>query len=121
MGGRTIKSSIAIDNGRAAEFIKHKDYPNKSTCYECGEEGHLSYKCTKNTLGERQPPPKKVKVKNKNKGDTDAKTSYYDSDSNDGLREAKKDIAADLNADSSDEISEPDESLSSVIREEVST
>ena len=25
------------------------------------EEGHLSYKCPKNLLGEREPPPKKKK------------------------------------------------------------
>ncbi|OWF51639.1 zinc finger CCHC-type and RNA-binding motif-containing protein 1-like [Mizuhopecten yessoensis] len=65
MFGRTIRCNIAKDNGRTTEFIKRKDYPDKSRCYECGEEGHLSYKCPKNLLGERQPPPKKDKKKKK--------------------------------------------------------
>eukprot|EP00128_Syssomonas_multiformis_P009404 Colp12_sorted_trinity150504_noHs@16460 len=34
--GRTIKTSIAKDNGRASEFIKKKVYKDKSKCYECG-------------------------------------------------------------------------------------
>ncbi|KAL4226467.1 Zinc finger CCHC-type and RNA-binding motif-containing protein 1 [Mactra antiquata] len=59
--GRTITCKIASDNGRATEFIRKKTYPDKSKCYECGEEGHLSYKCPKNVLGEREPPPKKTK------------------------------------------------------------
>ncbi|KAJ8047017.1 Zinc finger CCHC-type and RNA-binding motif-containing protein 1 [Holothuria leucospilota] len=63
--GRKWKCSIAIDNGRAADFIKRKIYPDKSRCYECGEEGHLSYNCPKNSLGDREPPPKKQKKKNK--------------------------------------------------------
>ncbi|XP_069683109.1 zinc finger CCHC-type and RNA-binding motif-containing protein 1-like isoform X1 [Periplaneta americana] len=65
MFGRTIKSNLAIDNGRSVEFIRRKNYPDKSRCYECGEEGHLSYKCPKNALGERDPPPKKDKKKKK--------------------------------------------------------
>ena len=36
MFGRTIKCCIANDNGRATEFIRRKNYPDKSTCYECG-------------------------------------------------------------------------------------
>jgi len=36
MFGRTIKASIAKDNGRAAEFIRRKVYKDKSCCYECG-------------------------------------------------------------------------------------
>ncbi|XP_076862851.1 zinc finger CCHC-type and RNA-binding motif-containing protein 1 [Brachyhypopomus gauderio] len=65
--GRTVKASIAIDNGRAAEFIRRRNYTDKSRCYECGEDGHLSYACPKNLLGEREPPPKKQKKKKKNK------------------------------------------------------
>lgn len=42
--GRTLKCSIAVDNGRTKEFIKRREYPDKSFCYECGEEGHLSTK-----------------------------------------------------------------------------
>ncbi|GFN97274.1 Zinc finger cchc-type and RNA binding motif 1 [Plakobranchus ocellatus] len=58
---RTISCSIAKDNGRAPEFIRRKEYTDKSRCYECGDEGHLSYRCPKNLLGEREPPPKKKK------------------------------------------------------------
>ncbi|ESO05098.1 hypothetical protein HELRODRAFT_78261 [Helobdella robusta] len=63
LGGRTIKCSIAKDNGRTTEFIKKKVYKDKSRCYECGEEGHLSYDCQKNILGPRQPPAKKPRKK----------------------------------------------------------
>ena len=61
--GRTIKCSIAADNGRTTEFIKRRTYKDKSKCYECGEEGHLSYRCPKNALGDRQQPEKKPKKK----------------------------------------------------------
>ncbi|KAM8973711.1 zinc finger CCHC-type and RNA-binding motif-containing protein 1 [Pelodytes ibericus] len=63
--GRVIKASIAIDNGRAAEFIRRRNYTDKSRCYECGDTGHLSYACPKNMLGEREPPQKKEKKKRK--------------------------------------------------------
>ncbi|GLD63093.1 zinc finger CCHC-type and RNA-binding motif-containing protein 1 [Lates japonicus] len=63
--GRTVKASIAIDNGRAAEFIRRRNYTDKSKCYECGDTGHLSYACPKNVLGEREPPKKKEKKKKK--------------------------------------------------------
>ncbi|KAI8511096.1 Zinc finger CCHC-type and RNA-binding motif-containing protein 1 [Branchiostoma belcheri] len=56
---------MAKDNGRASEFIRRKVYKDKSQCYECGEEGHLSYACPKNTLGEREPPPKKERKRKK--------------------------------------------------------
>ncbi|XP_057780120.1 U11/U12 small nuclear ribonucleoprotein 31 kDa protein-like [Salvia miltiorrhiza] len=61
LNGRTLRASIAGDNGRATEFIKKKVYKDKSRCYECGEEGHLSYECPRNFLGPRElpPPPKK--------------------------------------------------------------
>lgn len=82
MFGRTLKASIAKDNGRTAEFIRRrvssalsffsvfnfifiKEYPDKTKCYECGEMGHLSYKCEKNLLGEREPPPKKARNRKK--------------------------------------------------------
>nr|XP_012806812.2 zinc finger CCHC-type and RNA-binding motif-containing protein 1-like [Jaculus jaculus] len=64
--GRVIKvMSIAIDSGRAAEFIHRRNYFDKSKCYECGESGHLSYACPKNMLEEREPPQKKEKKKEK--------------------------------------------------------
>ncbi|XP_021716206.1 U11/U12 small nuclear ribonucleoprotein 31 kDa protein-like [Chenopodium quinoa] len=60
LNGRTLRASIASDNGRAAEFIRRRVYKDKSRCYECGEEGHLSYECPKNQLGPRERPvPKK--------------------------------------------------------------
>ncbi|KAH7302019.1 hypothetical protein KP509_23G052600 [Ceratopteris richardii] len=57
---RTLCASIAIDNGRAREFIKKRIYKDKSKCYECGEAEHLSYECPRNVLGNRERPvPKK--------------------------------------------------------------
>lgn len=63
IGNRTIRVKIATDNGRSREFIRKRVYTDKSKCYECGESGHLSYECPKNTLGYRKPPPKKKKKK----------------------------------------------------------
>ncbi|KAL4334064.1 hypothetical protein GQ457_07G018670 [Hibiscus cannabinus] len=60
LNGRTLSASIAVDNGRAPEFIKKRVYKDKSKCYECGVSGHLSYECPKNQLGPRERPmPKK--------------------------------------------------------------
>ena len=67
--GRTLKVSLATDNGRASEFIKRKVYKEKSRCYECGDSGHLSYKCPKNALGDREEPVKKLKKKRKLESD----------------------------------------------------
>lgn len=36
-------------------------YSDKQRCFECGQEGHLSYKCPSNVLGAREPPPKKIR------------------------------------------------------------
>ncbi|OVA06950.1 RNA recognition motif domain [Macleaya cordata] len=59
---RTLNVSIASDNGRAAEFIRRRVYTDKSKCYECGEDGHLSYECPRNQLGPRErPEPKRVR------------------------------------------------------------
>jgi len=81
MFGRTVKASIAKDNGRTTEFIKRREYPDKTKCYECGELDHLSYNCPKNLLGEREPPPKKVRVRKKNKQrePTEEEKQYFDS------------------------------------------
>lgn len=82
---RKIKCVLAKDNGRAAEFIRKKEYPDKSACYECGEDGHLSYECPKNILGKREPPPKKEKKTKKDKAAEREQSmnlikSYYDED-----------------------------------------
>ncbi|CAL8242221.1 unnamed protein product [Merluccius merluccius] len=69
--GRTVKASIAVDNGRATEFIRRRNYQDKTKCYECGDVGHLSYACPKNLLGEREPPKKKEKKKKKKAQQTD--------------------------------------------------
>jgi len=79
MNERTISCSIAKDNGRAREFIKKKLYTDKTRCYECGDMGHLSYKCPKNQLGERQQPikkDKKRKRKPKNEGEEEDDGEY---------------------------------------------
>jgi len=94
--GRTIKCLIAQDNGRATEFIRKKNYPDKSKCYECGEEGHLSYACPKNILGEREPPPKKKKRK---KGDKESDfVDLSDEDSDNVTEDPKMDsLSAAIN------------------------
>ncbi len=78
--GRTLKVKIASDNGRTTEFIKRRVYKDKTRCYECGEFGHLSYKCPKNTLGDRSQPEKKKKVK-KGNSHLSSKTSSADIES----------------------------------------
>eukprot|EP00794_Sanderia_malayensis_P000155 gene155-767_t len=65
--GRTIKCTLAADNGKASDYIRKKEYPDKSTCFECGEAGHLSYSCPKNMLGDREPPPKKIRKRKSKK------------------------------------------------------
>lgn len=61
MFGRTIKASIAKDNGKSSDYEERRTYSTSSYCYECREEGHFSYKCPKNVLGGRDPPIKKRK------------------------------------------------------------
>lgn len=68
MFGRKWNCSIANDNGRTSEFIRKRVYPDKTRCFECGEFGHLSYKCPKNALGNREPPPKKKRKKKTSSG-----------------------------------------------------
>ena len=78
-----------MDNGRSTEFIRRRDYPDKSRCYECGEEGHLSYQCIDNTLGPRTPPPKKVRKRNSKSSRSlePVDTSFYDGDSDEEVRD----------------------------------
>ncbi|XP_013401747.1 zinc finger CCHC-type and RNA-binding motif-containing protein 1 [Lingula anatina] len=80
MFGRNLKCSIAKDNGRASDFIRRRDYPDKSKCYECGEPGHLSYNCPKNLLGEREPPKKKEKKKKRKAEDNEEWDEEEDED-----------------------------------------
>ncbi|TGZ48131.1 zinc finger CCHC-type and RNA-binding motif-containing protein 1-like [Temnothorax curvispinosus] len=111
--GRTLKSSIAVDNGRSTEFIRRRDYPDKSQCYECGQEGHLSYCCTNNSLGPREPPAKRVRIRKKNVKQEKYDTSYYDSDSDEATRKPKRNIDDVYNVD--DDTEEEPETLSAVI------
>lgn len=59
LNGRTLAASIAADNGRAPEFIRKRVYRDTDRCFECGEQGHLSYDCPRNQLGPRQRPEPK--------------------------------------------------------------
>ncbi|KAJ8984121.1 hypothetical protein NQ317_017330 [Molorchus minor] len=98
MFGRTLRASIAKDNGRTKEFIRRKEYPNKTKCYECGEFGHLSYKCTHNLLGDRDPPPKKVrkrKKKDNNSGQPNASSEEEYSD-NSGEEKGNEEVYEDF-------------------------
>ncbi|XP_053680909.1 zinc finger CCHC-type and RNA-binding motif-containing protein 1-like [Anopheles nili] len=61
MFSRTIKASIAKDNGKSAENSQRKHYPDKSRCFECGTEGHMSYSCPRNVFGNKTPPRKSSK------------------------------------------------------------
>lgn len=95
---RTIKCSIAKDNGRAPEFIRRKEYLDKSRCYECGDEGHLSYRCPKNLLGDRDPPPKKKKRKREDdefEGGYNMYNSDQDSDSDSGATKSAMEESLD--------------------------
>ncbi|XP_043286358.1 zinc finger CCHC-type and RNA-binding motif-containing protein 1-like [Venturia canescens] len=121
IGGRTIKSSIAMDNGRSTEFIRRRDYPDKSQCWECGEEGHLSYNCSRNTLGVRVPPPKKVRLRKRNRtSEGQADTSYYDSDDDDSAARKPRETSRNTHRKEEEEEedkNEPDvETLGEAIR-----
>lgn len=83
MFGRTLKVSIAKDNGRTTEFDAKRTYADKQRCYECGEEGHLSYKCPSNVLGSRDPPQKKANKKNK-RADTMGAIQFSGNSDDDG-------------------------------------
>lgn len=107
IGGRTVKSSIAVDNGRSTEFIRRRDYPDKSQCYECGQGGHLSYCCSNNMLGARKPPSKRVRIRKRNAKRENCSVDYFDSDSDEATKRPKH--SADDNSE------EEPETLSAVI------
>lgn len=111
MFGRKWSCSIAKDNGRSAEFIRKRVYPDKSRCYECGEFGHLSYQCTKNALGDRIPPAKKPKKRKK----------HWCHDNQDYPTSQENDCSNTNNSDEDkeDEETEPD-SLNAAIQHQVS-
>uniref|UniRef100_A0A8D8C8Y9 Zinc finger CCHC-type and RNA-binding motif-containing protein 1 n=1 Tax=Culex pipiens TaxID=7175 RepID=A0A8D8C8Y9_CULPI len=79
MFGRTLRASIAKDNGKGAEFSQRREYPDKSRCYECGEKGHMSYKCPRNVLGDKSPP-RKVRKKGEKRTQVGVAESAWDSD-----------------------------------------
>lgn len=62
------------------QFSRRK-YTDKRNCFECGSDGHLSYKCPGNVLGNRDPPPKKIRKKKTN--DEEA-FDYWKDDESDG-------------------------------------
>ncbi|XP_055587398.1 zinc finger CCHC-type and RNA-binding motif-containing protein 1-like [Uranotaenia lowii] len=100
MFGRTLKVSIAKDNGKGEEFGKRRDYPDKSRCYECGEEGHMSYNCPKNVLGDKSPPRKVGKSRNvdRSKRYADAAIDSSEWDCNDGEDDRLRRITEGQNA-----------------------
>lgn len=85
MFGRTLKISIAKNNGRATEFNTKRTYSEAQKCFECGQDGHLSYKCPSNVLGNREIPQKKSNHKNKHPITPNyLETERCDVDDNDG-------------------------------------
>ncbi|PKU72783.1 U11/U12 small nuclear ribonucleoprotein 31 kDa protein [Dendrobium catenatum] len=86
LNGRTITVSVAADNGRAAEFIRRRVYKDKSRCYECGEEGHLSYECPRNQLGARERPNPKRTRREANRG-----KEFVDGGGEDGFSDGGED------------------------------
>lgn len=83
-------NTYAVFKKLIRSFLQY--YPDKSACYECGETGHLSYKCNRNLLGDREPPPKKVrKRKQKDKQKSSEDIEYFDSSEDETKVEVKHD------------------------------
>lgn len=95
MFGRTIKVSIAKDNGRNVEFDAKRTYPDKQSCYECGEHGHLSYKCPVNVLGNREPQQKK-RHKKSQRNTTESSLSSCSNDLSDSPYHKEVKLSASL-------------------------
>lgn len=89
LNGRTLHASIAADNGRASEFIRKKVYKDKSRCYECGDEGHLSYECPKNFLGPRERP---VVKRGRRSGGGEGRGKSYEYNFEEGEEEQGDDV-----------------------------
>jgi U11/U12 small nuclear ribonucleoprotein 31 kDa protein len=80
LNGSTLSASIAADNGRAKEFIRRREYRDKSRCYECGEDGHLSYECPRNQLGARDKPAPSKKSRRGTGGGRGSEASWHSDD-----------------------------------------
>uniref|UniRef100_A0A182R3Q8 Zinc finger CCHC-type and RNA-binding motif-containing protein 1 n=1 Tax=Anopheles funestus TaxID=62324 RepID=A0A182R3Q8_ANOFN len=92
MFGRTLKASIAKDNGKSGEHAQRKQYPDKSRCYECGEEGHMSYSCPKNVLGSKTPPRKGGRMKAKRKHQNEEESKNWGSETESDAPAVRSDV-----------------------------
>ena len=55
--GFQLKCSLSKDNGRSSEFSSKRNSKKNAAstlCFECGQDGHMSYECPKNVLGKRE-------------------------------------------------------------------
>lgn len=68
-------------------FILRRTYTEKRICFECGSDGHLSYMCPGNVLGNREPPPKKIRKKKKT--NDEVAFDYWKDDSDSGEDRSK--------------------------------
>lgn len=76
----------------------------------------MSYCCSNNTLGPREPPAKKVRIRKKNVKQEKYNTSYFDSDSDEAIKPKRNiDDVDDIDNDTEEE----PETLSAVIAFEV--
>lgn len=83
MFGRTLRASIAKDNGRGINYdrkLQDKKIVDTIRCFECGDVGHLSYQCPVNVLGERIPTIPKKSAKSKRQYNRSNSTDGKDAD-----------------------------------------
>ncbi|ELU11589.1 hypothetical protein CAPTEDRAFT_212631 [Capitella teleta] len=117
MFGRTIKCSIANDNGRAQDFIRRKVYTDKSKCYQCGESGHLSYKCPKNLFGDREPPEKKKRRRRKGGEESGEEEEEYEEEREEVIPKKKAKQEEEETEEIEEEEEDPaEDSLAAAIR-----